>query len=306
VIEGWLRRGLRGWLRFWFEQEDLRPLELTRIGVGLSLFLIYFLQAGHVREFYTSDGWVPLGALSTYVDDPTLVSVLYTVTDPSHVVALWWVMLFAAVALTVGFQTPWVKWVAWLLHMSFCNRAPEICYGVDYITANLLMILCLTPVGRMVSVDAWLGHKRSASLPWLAALQRARASVGLRLVQIQTSIVFFFAGTEKLQGQDWWDGDAIWYAMTDYEFNILPLTFFAENMWLVNALTYGSLMIELGYAFLIWDRKTRPFFLVGALLLHVGVAVSMGLVLFAIPMIAGHVSFIPSAWLDRIRALKNA
>ena len=297
---------IRGWLRFWFEQEDLRPLELVRIGVGLALFCIYFFQAGHITEFYTSEGWVPLGALSSYIDDPTLMSILYTVTDPTQVVALWWVMLLASLALMVGFQTSWVKWVAWLLHVSFCNRAPEICYGVDYISANLLMILCLTPVGRMMSVDAWLRRDHPPAAPWLARLQRARASIGQRLVQIQLAIVFFFAGTEKLQGQDWWDGDAIWFAMTDYEFNILPLTFFAENMWLINAMTYGSLLVELGYAFLIWDRKTRPFFMVSAILLHLGVAASMGLVLFAIPMIAGHLSFVPSAWLDRIRWFRNA
>ena len=119
-------------------------------------------------------------------------------------------------------------------------------------------------------------------------------------MQIQMVIVFFFAGAAKLRGVDWWDGDAIWYALTDQEFNGLPLLPFAENMWLVNLLTYMSVVIEIGYAFLIWDRKTRPYALVGAVSLHVGIATMLSMILFGLAMIAGHLAFVPSAWIDRL------
>ncbi len=301
-----LQRCIAAWYRFWFDAPDLRQLELVRIGVGITLFLVYLCQAGHLDELYTEDGWVPLSSLASMREDPSHVSVLYRVTDLAHVTAIWLLLLVASLAFTVGFQTSWIKWVVWLLHISFANRAPEVTYGVDSISSNLLIVLCVSPVGRCLSVDAWLRRPRPPRVPWLPALQRARASVGLRLVQIQMAIVFFFAGTEKLRGSDWWDGDAIWYAMTDYEFNALPLGFFAANMWLVNALTYGSLLVELGYAFLVWDHKTRPIFVVAGIALHIGVAIAMGLVLFAVPMIAGHLAFAPSTWLDRFAWLRRA
>jgi hypothetical protein len=300
-----LRRTVEGWYRFWFTQPDLRQLELVRIGVGLSLFFIYFFEAGRLDELYTEDGWVPLSGLAKLRENPAFFSVFYRITDLAQVTAIWALMLVLCLAFTVGLQTSWIKWIVWILHISFQNRAPEVSYGVDSITSNLLIILCVTPVGRTLSVDAWLRRDRPPRIEWLPALQDARASVGLRLVQIQMVIVFFFAGTQKLQGADWWDGDAIWYAMTDFEFSVLPLAPFAEHMWLVNLLTYGSILVELGYAFLVWDRKTRPIFVVAAIVLHIGVAISLGLVLFAVPMIAGHLAFAPSTWLDRVRLLRT-
>lgn len=300
-----LQRCIAAWYRFWFDAPDLRQLELVRIGVGITLFLVYLCQAGHLDELYTEDGWVPLSSLASMREDPSHVSVLYRVTDLAHVTAIWLLLLVASLAFTVGFQTSWIKWVVWLLHISFANRAPEVTYGVDSISSNLLIVLCVSPVGRCLSVDAWLRRPRPPRVPWLPALQRARASVGLRLVQIQMAIVFFFAGAAKLRGDDWWDGDAIWYALCDQEFSGLPLQPFAENMWVVNVLTYLSVVIELGYAFVVWDRKTRPIALVGAVCLHLGIAVMLSMVLFALGMIAGHLAFTPSAWLDRLRIARR-
>jgi hypothetical protein len=293
-----LRRMADAWLRFCFAVDDTRPLELVRIGTALVVFVGYLMMAGHVAEFFSDEGWLPMRD-AAFLRERSSLSLLYDVTDPWRVRLLWGVCLGSTLLLAIGWRTSWVKWIALACHLSFMNRTPAITYGVDHITGILLWLLCLAPIGRALAVDA---RRREGWRPsWWRALDHARASACLRLVQIQMAIVFFFAGAAKLRGNDWWDGDAIWYAMTDYEFNVLPLRLFAQNMWLVNLLTYGSLLIELGYAFLVWDRKTRPFFVLGAIALHIGVAISMGLVLFAVPMIAGHLAFAPSAWIDRLR-----
>ena len=36
ALQDWLRAGIRGWVRFWFELSDTRALDLVRVGVGLT------------------------------------------------------------------------------------------------------------------------------------------------------------------------------------------------------------------------------------------------------------------------------
>jgi uncharacterized membrane protein YphA (DoxX/SURF4 family) len=298
-----LRRIVDAWLRFWFAVDDTRPLELVRIGTGVVLFIGYAMMAGHVAEFFSDDGWLPMRD-AVLLRERASFSLLYDVTDPWRVRLVWGVCLGSTLLLTLGWRTSWVKWIALACHVSFMNRAPNITYGVDHITGILLWLLCFAPIGRALALDA--GRSESWRPAWLRALDGARASACQRLVQIQMAIVFFFAGTAKLRGNDWWDGDAIWYALADQEFNGLPLQPFAENMWVVNALTYFSVLVEIGYAFLVWDRKTRPFALVGAVSLHAGIATMLSMILFGLAMIAGHLAFTPSAWIDRLVRRRGA
>jgi hypothetical protein len=293
-----MKRLVGAWLRFWFAIDDTRPLELVRIATALVLFVGYASMAGHVAELFSDDGWVPMRD-AAFLRERTPLSVLYEITDPWRVRLLWGVCLGSTLLLAVGWRTAWVKWIALACHVSFMNRAPNICYGVDHVTSIMLWLLCFAPIGRAFALDARRGVPWCPA--WLRSFDDARASACLRLMQIQMAIVFFFAGAAKLRGVDWWDGDAIWYALADQEFNGLPLLPFAENMWLVNLLTYLSVVVELGYAFLIWDRKTRPYALVGAVSLHLGIATMLSMILFGLAMIAGHLAFTPSAWIDRLQ-----
>ncbi len=297
-----VRRIVDAWLRFWFDVEDVRPLELVRIGTALALFVGYASMLGHVAELFSDEGWLPMRD-AAFLRDRSSLSLLYEIGDPGRVRLVYGVCLVSSLLLAIGWRTAWVKWIVLACHVSFMNRAPNITYGVDHITSILMWLLCLAPIGRALALDE---RRRDGWRPsWWRALDHARASACLRLAQIQMAIVFFFAGAAKLRGDDWWDGDAIWYALCDQEFSGLPLQPFAENMWVVNVLTYLSVVIELGYAFVVWDRKTRPIALVGAVCLHLGIAVMLSMVLFALGMIAGHLAFTPSAWLDRLRIARR-
>src|SRR5262249_15520863 len=95
--------------------------------------------------------------------------------------------------------------------------------------------------------------------------------------------------------------DAVWVVFTDNEhYNPFALWLFASQYWLVNVATYGTIILELAYTFLIWQRKTRPFLLMDALILHLCFAFLMGLVYFSFVMIMGHMAFVFPDWLERL------
>ena len=72
--------------------------------------------------------------------------------------------------------------------------------------------------------------------------------------------------------------------------------FLADQFWLVNLMAFGTIFIEISYAFLIWGYKTRPYLLVAALFLHFSIAAMMGMYYFATAMIFGHLAFMRRHW----------
>ena len=117
------------------------------------------------------------------------------------------------------------------------------------------------------------------------------ANLAIRLIQIHLCIIYLSAGTSKLTGGPWWNGTAIYYTLANYEFSLLRFSFFESTLrfisahrWLWEVLmtagSYFTLALEVGFPFLIWNRRVRPFLIVAALMLHCGIAIFMGLFAF--------------------------
>jgi len=286
--------------RLWFRERPTTPLELVRIGVGAALLLNYLRASFYLLEFWGDTGLLPR-ALALRDSDPWAQSVFFYFTAPWQWIAFDVLFLFCCAAFTVGWRTAWVKWIVLIGHVSFARRNDFLIYGVDKILAALLLILCIAPVGRAISLDrvrAVRRIKRAQPDAVLPAYTSRWAGACARLMQIQMAVLFFYSGATKLRGDEWWHGDAIWliFSSNDY-YNGLLLELFARHYWLVNVATYSTVVVEIAYPFLIWQRTTRPYVLAAAILLHIQIAVFMGLFYFSFVMIMGHLSFVRTEWL---------
>jgi predicted DCC family thiol-disulfide oxidoreductase YuxK len=293
-------RLLNAWNHAWFKNETTVPLEIVRIGAGLALLVSYLSFTPQLDYFFGNGGVLTLDALSRFRENPWHQSAFYYFTQPWQFYVFHAVFLFCTTAFTVGWRTNWVKWVVLAGHVSFLHRNPAIYYGVDNILASLVFILCIVPVGRALSLDRVRTVRRAKQVNLTATPELPVSPFSFaarRLVQIQMAVFFLFAGIEKLRGETWWNGDALWIAITNHEFSNVRPEFFAEQYWIVNLLTYFTLAIELSYPFLIWGRRTRSYFLIGGVALHVGIALLMGLYLFSFAMIVGHMAFLRHEWL---------
>jgi len=122
-------------------------------------------------------------------------------------------------------------------------------------------------------------------------------------MQIQMATLFFYSAVAKLRGDDWWNGDALWVVFSTYDgYNPFLLGLFASHLWLVNVATYGTLLIEIAFPFLVWQRATRPYLLTAAVFLHIQIGIFTGLPYFSFVMIMGHMSFVRQEWLARLGA----
>jgi predicted DCC family thiol-disulfide oxidoreductase YuxK len=296
----------RLWSRVWFQNRPTLPLEISRIGIGAAVLLHYALASPYLFTFWGDDGWMPRTLLFKDVAEPWTQSAFFYFTAPWQWIAFHAFFLFCCAAFTLGWRTSWVKWFVLIGHISYDNRNLDMGYGVDQILPCLLLILCFAPIGRALSLDrvreVRLAKRKSLradpprfTSPW--------AFASTRLMQIQMAVVFFFSATDKLRGDDWWNGDAIWrvFVNSDY-YNPFFLNLLAGRYWLVNIATYATVLIEIAYPFLIWQRRSRPYMLAAAIFLHLQFAMLMGLFYFSWVMIMGHTSFVRPEWLSALGA----
>jgi predicted DCC family thiol-disulfide oxidoreductase YuxK len=291
----------RAWSRFWFQERPTSPLELARIGLGAALLLHYGMATPYLLDFWGDAGWMPRDLALESADDAWTQSVFFYFTAPWQWTAFHVVFLLCCAAFMLGWRTSWLKWIVLAGQISYDHRNPMLIYGVDKILASLLFILCLAPIGRALSLDR-VRAVRAAKRVSLDAMpppySSAWAGACTRLMQIQMAMLFLYSGAEKVRGDDWWNGDAIWMVFTTNEFyNRFVLDLFASQYWLVNIATYSTILIELSYPFLIWQRRTRPYLLVAAIFLHLQFATFMGMPYFSFVMIMGHMSFVRPEWL---------
>jgi predicted DCC family thiol-disulfide oxidoreductase YuxK len=294
------------WRRIWFVPSTTAPLELARIGIGAALLSHYALATPYLFDFWGDAGWMPPQLLAKEYDSPLVQSLLFYVTAPWQLTAFHCVFLICCLAFMLGWRTSWVKWLVLIGQISYDHRNPMFFYGVDKILAGLLLILCVAPIGWALSLDRVRAIRAAKRVDLAATVPIYRsewAGACTRLMQIQMVVLFFYSGISKMAGDDWRNGDAVWSVFTtDEHYSPFILGVFAAHYWLVNLATYGTVLIEVAYCFLIWQRATRPWLLGAALFLHAQFAVLMGLFYFSFVMMMGHMSFVRPAWLARLGA----
>jgi hypothetical protein len=148
------------------------------------------------------------------------------------------------------------------------------------------------PVGASFSVDGWL---RGAPAPPTAGTR-----LSMRAFQLHLCIIYLNSGVAKIRGEQWWNGEAIWRALMNPEFGVRDFSWLARAPAVPMVLGWSTLLIEAGYAFLIWPRRTRPWWVAATVALHLGIGVTMGLWMFSLMMIVMTMSafglpmFVPS------------
>ncbi len=236
-------------------------------------------------------------------------SLWFHVTEPwamrcAHVSMLAIMLLF-----TLGWCTRVTSVLTWLAALSYIQRSQITLFGMDTMMNILLFYLMLSPSGAALSVDRWLARRRKGLSAASLLLDRPEplvsANLGLHLMQVHFCFIYLAAGLSKLMGGSWWNGTALWGTLANYEFTPMRYAYYADLMrWLCQrrwlweiAMTLGTfytLALEIGFPFLIWRPRFRGVMIMGSVLLHTGIAVSMGLIGFGLFMLTLVMAFIPA------------
>jgi hypothetical protein len=259
----------------------------------------------------------------TYVRGMPVWSVWFHVTNPGWMVVVHVAIILATVCFTVGFCTRVMGVAVWVGTVSYIQRAQSTLFGQDTMMNILLFYLMIAGLlgaaGGALSVDRLLmrywARRRGLSgrLAEAAPSQLAVVSGNFvtRLLQVHFCIIYLSSGLSKLQGAAWWNGTALWWVMINPEFNPLGLkpylgfvTFLSKHrvLWelFMTGGTLFTLVLEIGFPFLVWNRKLRWLMVIGAVWLHTGIALTMGLVGFSLAMLTMLLSFVPPETVRRM------
>jgi hypothetical protein len=254
-------------------------------------------------------------------------SAFFHVTDPVGMYVVHWAIVFVTLLFLLGIGTRVTSALTWFAGLNYIHRDPACLFGVDTMMNIVMLYLAIGPSGAALSVDRliarwWSKNKPRVVSRWYALFGRqvspadvapadyhaqpqpsVSANVAIRLLQIHLCIIYLVSGLAKLQGNAWWTHSAIWGTIANYEFAPMQFAWYVAALRLLGQnqfffelfMTCGclfTLAFEIGYAFLIWPRRTRWLFLVAATILHGLIGMFMGLKTFSLMMLVMNMAFL--------------
>ena len=293
-----MRSAAAAWSRFWFEPQPTSTLVLVRVAFGVVVLVWSVSLLAVLGDLLSSGGVVPAspdraggtwGVLDIWTSDAAVVGVLVAT-------------MAAACAVIAGFMTRIAALVVFVGLMSFHARNPFAFNSGDTLLRGTAFFLMLAPSGAAFSVDALRRRGREAFFEF-----PARAPWALRLVQVQLSLVYVFSVWAKVRGTTWNDGTALSSALSLDDLRRFPLPdALVHSAPLINALTWGTLAVELSVAVLIWHPVARPYVIVAGLGLHLGIDYSLRVGVFGLAIAVSYLAFTPPPVASRVLRAAHA
>lgn len=262
-----------GWDAFWFTPADPTLLGVLRILTGLMLLYTHAVWGLVLGDFFGPGSWL---------SEP-LVRALQ---EGSYIYSFWWLVpqgwIWPAYGLSMVVLAMFTLGL-WTRdfdpgaggHDLVCapGSGSDLRPGPDQRHVDVVPGHRAERTG--ISLDRWLAVRRG----WSASARpepSAGANLALRLINVHMCVIYFFAGTSKLQGTAWWNGEAMWRAFANLEYQSIDLTWLAWHPRLLDFLTHVSVLWEVSFCALIWLPRLRPLVLAMAIASTWGSALASG------------------------------
>ncbi|HVP60343.1 MAG TPA: sporulation-delaying protein SdpB family protein [Myxococcaceae bacterium] len=211
----------------------------------------------------------------------------------NHLVAAKLLAVAVLLLVIVGWRPRFTALPHWWISYSFAASASMI-DGGDQIAATLCLLLL--PVA-LTDDRSWHWTGTGAGGPAASIA----AQTGWVLIRVQMAIVYLFAAVLKFPSEEWANGTALYYWWRNPAFGaaglLRPVTDWIGRTVLVVPLTWSALLLELCLAAaLVAPLRFRSTLLPVAVLFHLGIALTHGLVTFAVTMSAALILYLRPAW----------
>ena len=250
-----IRRAHRAWSDYWFGGVDARSVGFMRAVLGV---LIIWSQLSYLPEFADIIGpeaFIEARNATRSLDWKRFdVYSLAETTEQARLIHL--AFLVPMVLFTLGFGGRFMGLVCLAGMVSLHHTNPWMQNGGDRILRVWIMALMLVPCTRALSIDAWIRARRGHPiLPTVPATAH-------RVIQLQTIIIYGMSGLDKLEGSTWRGGTAVYYAMSNLNFNrfpglLDPLLAWRPMQFLMQIGTWVTLAWELLFPILVLFAPTR-------------------------------------------------
>jgi hypothetical protein len=190
----------------------------------------------------------------------------------------------ASVAMLLGVFPRAASLLLAFVHLSLQFRNPFILNSGDRLFMILAALASLMPLGHRYSLEAWWRERRGLGPREPSVLW------GNRLLQLQIAYVYAAAFVSKIPNERWYKGMALRDVLASPVFAEFPT--YVDSRPVLWALTYGTLLFELGFPLAIWWRRYRPWLIAAGVTFHVGIDLAMVIPIFSATMILSYLAFL--------------
>jgi hypothetical protein len=272
---------------------DVRSLALFRILLAMLLLLDWGDRIPDLEAHYSDAGVVPREILKNSMYAFSIHLFSGEVWCQAVLVGVG--MLFAF-GLLVGYQTPLMCLLNFMMLVSVHGRNHALMQGGDHLLRAMLIWSVFLPLGAVWSIDSRNPNDRLKS-PTVCSLASA-IFIG------QLVVVYLFAAVWKWDEQWREKGTALYVTLTNEQFTTRFGYLVRSQPWLCTILTHFTIYLEtLGPALLFMpfhvgiQRMLTVLLFVG---FHAGIALCMELALFPFAGMVVWAALIPSSFWDRI------
>ncbi|MEC7946807.1 MAG: HTTM domain-containing protein [Myxococcota bacterium] len=297
-----IRTAHRAWSDYWFAGVDARSVGLMRLTLGALLVWSHLAYWPELTELIGPESLVAARNAGSGLDLERLA--LYELADTVEGVRI----LHAAftlplLAFAAGFGGRLMGLAALAVLVSLHHTNPWMQNGGDRILRVWTLSLLIVPCTRAFSIDAWIrtrrGKPRIPTVPVTAH----------RMIQLQTIILYGMSGLDKLEGSTWRSGSAVYYSMSNLNFNRFPGLLDPILAWrpaqiAMQFQTWVTLAWELSFPVLILFWPTRMLALAVGVLVHTGIGAFVMVGSFSLAILWTYLAFLDpdrlGAWASRM------
>ncbi|MFP3596208.1 HTTM domain-containing protein [Chryseobacterium sp. SIMBA_029] len=255
-----------------------------RIAIGI-IVLIHFLSFWSDFDLlYTNHSIIPLELHTAYntFDILTIEKILGFLnsyfTENQSILIFKYTYVILCILIISGFFSRISALFLLILQVSFVKSGSLFFYGADFFTSMSLFYIILFPSSSFFSLQQRLFPKLSRNFQSLTLCKR--------LIQIHVCIAYFFSGLDKILGFNWWNGESIWKAIhLPNLYKFVALGDYIQNPVFYIIFGWGTIIIELFYPLFINLNKTRKYWLILTISMHVGIIIFFNLFFFSAIMI---------------------
>ena len=203
-----------------------------------------------------------------------ILAAIFLIWKP-HSRLVWFVLYFASVTL-------------------YNRTAPIQNAGMNLVVILLLLMIFAEPGKEL----------KKGESTWQFALNTMHRFAFFAM-KFQVVLLYLVASVIKLTGDTWIDGSAWYYVLfNDTYSNAFWQNYFMDKEWMVNLVSWFTIIFQLSFPVFIWFKKFKNSLLAAGVLFHLLIAISMGIIDFGLIMIVVYVLFLDAGLLKRL-ALKT-
>jgi hypothetical protein len=263
---------------------------VARIGYALWILCLY-LQSLEIRDFIWGEaGPLPYELFQAHVEMTGDYSLFTYSASPVWLNVLLAAGIASAVFMLLGLFTRTAMILSTVLLWSFHARNPYILDGGDNAGRIFIIFLLFMSCADYASVDS-----RRLGRPYALGLRNLVHNAAFYFIQIQLCVLYFSSSLNKVTGQLWQNGTALYYVLMSEEYSNPAFgPWLADNYVFITLASYATIGLQLSFPYLVWSRRFRVPVICGLILMHLGIGFQMGLARFSLVMISTLLLLIPN------------